>query len=247
MANAETGVGVVNRILEGAAHLLAGTPLGKPLEALAGHVRACSEAAADATRSVTFTIAAIALSAKMAKADGIVTEAEIAAFRRLFQFDPEETVHVTTVFDRARRDAAGFETYARQVAGLFGERHPVLEELLECLFQVAEADGTVHEKEVEYLAAVARIFGFAEQDFCRLMASHNATAGACCDPFHVLGVPPGADRERVRTAYHALVREHHPDKLIAAGMPRELIELATQRMAAINAAYSTIQKGWAVA
>lgn len=238
---------VVCRFLQSASAHLSGSPLGGLVDAITGHICAAAEAAADARHSVTFTIGVIALSAKMAKADGVVSDDEVAAFRRLFRFDPEELGHVMAVFDRARRDTAGFETYARQVAGLFGDRHPVLEELLECLFQIAEADGVVSESEIAYLDAVSRIFGFTEHDFARLLAAHNATTGCACDPFHVLGVTPGADQEQIRVAYRHLVREHHPDRLIAAGMPKELVDLATQRMAAINAAYDEIRKGWAMA
>jgi len=195
---------------------------------------------ADATRSVVFTIGVIALSAKLARADGRVTQAEVAAFRRLFQFDPEEEARVGRVFDLARRDTAGFEAYARQVAGLFGERDPVLVELLESLFQIAEADGAVGDEELAYLAEVARLFGFSEADFHAVAAAHHACRGCEIDPRRVLGVSTEADSDEIRRAYLRLIREHHPDRLIAQGLPPELIDQATARAAAVNAAYQLL-------
>lgn len=236
-------MGAWGKILGAAAGLFLGGPVGALLGAVAGHVvdRGRLDArVTDATRSVVFTIGVIALSAKMAGADGRVTRSEIAAFRRLFRFEPEEEAHVGRVFDHARRDTLGFEAYARQLVGLFGERDPVLVELLEALFQIAEADGEIGDAELTYLAEVARIFGFSAAEFKAVAAAHHACRGCEADPHHVLGVPPGADKDEIRGAYLRLVREHHPDRLIAQGLPPELIEQATARMAAVNAAYQAL-------
>ena len=62
------------------------------------------------------------------------------------------------------------------------------------------------------------------------------------DPYIVLGLMPGADRAEVRRVYRLLVAEHHPDRLIAKGVPEELIDVATARMQAINQAYNQIIK-----
>jgi len=236
-------VDVWGKILGVAAGLALGGPLGGLIGGIAGHIvdRGCRETRpTDATRSVVFTIGVIALSAKMARADGRVTASEVAAFRRLFQFDPEEETHVGRVFDLARRDTAGFEAYARQVAGLFGERDPVLVELLEALFQIAEADGVIGDEELAYLAEVARLFGFDEVDFHAVAAAHHACRGCEADPRRVLGVSAEADSDEIRRAYMRLIREHHPDRLIAQGLPPELIDQATARAAAVNAAYQAL-------
>lgn len=246
-------MGFWGKILGGAAGLLIGGPIGGLIGALAGHAVdrqyavTVGEAPQDATQSVAFTIGVIALSAKMAKVDGTVTGAEVAAFRRLFRFDPEDMEQVGYVFDLARRDPAGYEAYARQVAVLFGDRHPVLEELLECLFLLGEADGELHDEEIRYLYDVARIFGFSDAEFRTLLAAHRAAAGEEDDPYIVLGVTPDMKTEEIRGVYRRLAREHHPDRLIAAGMPKEFIDQATSKMAAINAAYDRIVKDRATA
>lgn len=234
------------KILGGAAGFAIGGPLGALLGAAAGHavdrMRDGDAEPADGTRSIAFTIGVVVLSAKMAKADGIVTRVEVDTFKRLFHVPPEEMGNVGRVFDLARRDMAGFEVYANQISCLFTPRDPVLEELLESLLRIAEADGEVHENEVEYLRAVAAIFGFGEDDFRRIMAEHCVTCSRSADPYTVLGVPPGAGAAEVKAAYRRLVQEHHPDRLVAQGLPQEFIDLATDRLAAVNAAYAAIQK-----
>ncbi|NYZ11870.1 DnaJ domain-containing protein [Azospirillum sp. RWY-5-1] len=239
------------KILGGAAGLLTGGPIGILLGTLAGHAvdrkrdgeEASADADGDATQSIAFTIGVIVLAAKMAKSDGTVKRVEVDTFMRLFHAEPEELGNVGYVFDLARRDAAGFEPYARQIAGLFGPAHPVLEDLLESLILIAEADDVMHDAELDYLHTLATIFGFSEADFARLVSGHRITHGdSSCDPYTVLGLPCGAEEEAVRAAYRRLAREHHPDRLIAQGLPPEFIEVATDRMAAINAAYDRIMK-----
>ena len=231
------------KLVGGAAGLALGGPLGALLGAIAGHVydttrAAPADAAADPTKQIGFTIAVIALGAKLAKADGVVTEDEIRAFRRVFKVAPEETQNVARVFNLARKSVHGYEPYARQVAGMFADNPVVLEELLGCLFYIAQADGTVADAEIDYMQNVAHIFGFSDADFARLRAEHIGADKA--DPYSVLGIGHDADDDAVKFAYRKLVRENHPDTLIAQGMPEEFIEVANDKLAAINAAYDKI-------
>ncbi|MGF7175603.1 TerB family tellurite resistance protein [Azospirillum doebereinerae] len=252
------------KILGGAAGFAIGGPLGALLGALAGHAvdqlsdgrlsdgccgtPSTGEAAKGdepdpATQTIAFTIGVIALAAKMARADGVVKRVEVDTFKRLFRVPPEELDNVGRVFDLARRDTHGFEEYARQIADLFEDRHAVLEELLDSLLMIAEADDELHETEVAYLRAVAHIFGFADAEFERILAGHHLAGESDeTDPYHVLGIPRAADDAAVKTAHRRLVREHHPDLLVAQGMPQEFIDLATQKIALINAAYDRIRK-----
>jgi len=232
------------KIIGGAAGFALGGPLGALLGGLAGHVadRFSGEVAApeDGTQQIAFTIGVIALSAKMAKADGRVTRDEVQVFRQLFHVPEEEVANVGRVFDLARRDAAGFETYARQIARLFEEGSPVLEDLLHSLFRIAKADGVVHPAELEYLQQVADIFGLDESRFAALKAMHVAPDGN--DPYAILGVAPDSGMDAIKSAYRKLVREHHPDRLIAQGVPQEFVDLATGKLARINEAYDEISR-----
>jgi DnaJ like chaperone protein len=191
-------------------------------------------------RSLAFTIGMIALGAKMAKADGIVTGDEVAAFMEVFHVSGEELKNVARVFNLAKQDVAGFDAYARQVGRLFANQPQVLEDVVDGLFHIAKADGRLDEREHDYLERVASIFGFGERDFVRIKARHIFPPKD--DPYVILGIEPGLSDEEVKSRYRKLVRANHPDRHIAAGVPPELIDIATKRLAAINAAYRVIAR-----
>jgi DnaJ like chaperone protein len=188
-------------------------------------------------RTVAFTIAVIALGAKMAKADGRVTHDEIAAFRQLFVIPPGEEKNVAHVYNLARGETAGFEAYARQLGRMFGDRPAVLRDLLEGLVVIAAADGAYHPEEAEFLGEIARIFGVAEPEFRAIRARYLPGEH---DPWAALGLTPQASAEEVKRRYRALVRALHPDRMIGRGVPEEARKLAEARLAAVTAAYGEI-------
>ena len=221
------------RINDALAALAAGEGLSAVFDRLRGSRMATPE------RSVGFTIAVIALGAKMAKADGQVTRNEVMAFRRLFTVPPEEEANAARVFDLARQDVAGFDAYAQKIAAIFpDESRQTLIDLLEGLFTIAMADGEYHPNEDAFLAEVAQIFGLGEPCFRSLRA--RFVEGAPRDPYDVLGVAHGAALPKVRAAWKQAVRDSHPDRLIARGVPPEAVELASRRMIDINAAWDEI-------
>jgi len=217
--------------------LAVGGPLGALLGAVAGHV-VIDRALQDS--EVVFTIALIALSAKMAKADGEVSQSEIRAFEEVFQIPPGEARNVERVYKVAQQDVAGFEAYAKQVARIYQNKPAVLEDVIDALFHIAKADGHVHPQELDYLRTVADIFGFSEIEFARIRASHLGQEKG--DPYLVLGITPDISDEDLKKAYRRLVRENHPDTLIARGVPAELVTIANEKLAAINVAYDRIAK-----
>ncbi|MHA1189321.1 MAG: TerB family tellurite resistance protein [Alphaproteobacteria bacterium] len=196
-------------------------------------------ASGEVRRDVAFTIAMIALSAKMAKADGIVTQDEVRAFREIFQIPKGEERNVSRVYDMAKQGIGGFDSYARDVAGMFVDEPAVLEDILDGLFHIAKADTVIHEGELAYLEQVATIFGFDALAFNRIKGRH-ALDGAN-DPYVVLGADPDWDTATLRRHYLDLVTQNHPDRLIARGVPEEFIRIANDRLAAINAAWETIE------
>jgi DnaJ like chaperone protein len=240
----------IGRLLAHARELRFSGPLGALIEHMASHLShrpdgGSEKSGADPRRSVAFTIAVIALGAKMARADGEVTREEIAAFGEVFQVPPGEEEHVRLVFDLARRSMLGFETYARQVGRMFAADRAVLENLLGGLFHIALADGRLSPAEDAYLAEVARHFGCDERDYARLRAHHvGDKEGGEENPFAILGLMPGASPREIRAAYRRLVRASHPDLAIARGLPPECVALATARAARINAAYDRLARAW---
>ncbi len=235
--------GIWGKIIGGVSGFALGGPLGALVGAVAGHAvdrLRSDDGEGDQARQTAFTVAVIALSAKMAKADGQVTRDEIDAFREVFHVPPAEVKNVGRIFDLARKDARGFEPYARQVARMFASNPAVLEELLDALFHIAKADKVMHPSELDYLKSVAGIFNFSENEFERIRAGHLGADAA--DPYTVLGVSHNADEAEIRAAWRKLIRENHPDSLIAQGMPQDFIDVANDKMAAINGAWDAVQR-----
>jgi DnaJ like chaperone protein len=192
-------------------------------------------------RDAAFTLALIALAAKMAVADGAVTASEERAFKATVEISHGHEEQVARVFNLAKQDVAGYDFYARKVMRFFRESPETLEHVLDSLFYIATADGLVHDAELEYLRSVSDIFGFDDVRFTQL-ASQHVVLEAGIDPYAVLGLAPNADPAEIRRVYRRLVAEHHPDRLIAKGVPEDLIDVATARMKAINLAYQALTK-----
>ena len=211
----------------------AGMLLGGPLGALAGAVAGGAielgvrRAGTRDAKRVAFTIAAIALAAKMARADGEASAAEFATFQRLFHVDTKESDNARRFYDLAKQSMAGFEAYADQAASLLGAGSPVLEDLLDALWLIAAVDG-FHGAEIAYLDAVATRLGFDPVMAAQIRARHMTLAAD--DPWAILGVDPGANAATLRIAYHALVKQYHPDRHVADGVPVEFIRVTDARV-----------------
>jgi DnaJ like chaperone protein len=190
-------------------------------------------------KDIGFTIAVIALSAKMAKADGVVSPLELKAFADVFRYSPEEARNVERVFDMAKQDTAGYEAYADQIAGLLKDDRKLLQHVLEGLMHVGTADGVLHPQEDEFLKSVATRFGFSDSEY-RFFRARFVVDNA--NPYDALRLTPEASDAEVKAQYRKLVRDNHPDRLMANGVPAEFIELATRKLAAINDAYDIIAR-----
>jgi len=205
-------------------------------------------------QQATFTMGVVVLGAKMAKTAGPITRAKIDAFKRAFQVNPAQEASIGKLFDRARTSAEGYEPYAFQLAQMFRNQPTVLEEILSGLFIVAAADATgISPPEARFLKQVAYIFNYGPDDFMRIAARsgvrlpsedairehRRATAS---EPFAILGLADNASNEQIKTAYRDLIRKHHPDKLVAEGLPPEFVANATEKMKRINAAYDSVCK-----
>ena len=231
------------KIIGGAAGLALGGPIGAILGVLAGHGAdklVEHSGRPGGTKQIAFTTAVIVLGAKMAKADGVVTRDEVEAFKQVFRVPPEDMKGVGRLFDIAKKNAQGYEPYARQMGRLFKEEPAVLEQLLDALFHIAKADDQYHPDERAFLRRVAELLGFDAAAFDRIEAKH--TVRPADDPYAILGVTRGASDDEIKTAYRKLIRENHPDRLVAQGLPTEFIDQATQEMAKINAAYDAVEK-----
>lgn len=188
---------------------------------------------------VGFTAAVVGLGAKLAKADGRVSDDEVMMFSRVFQTAPEDAANVRRVFNLAQQTVRGYESYARKIARKYGNRPCLLEGVLDGLFMIATADGVVTDDELAYLQTVSETFGFDAATFRRIKASHLGAERD--DPYHVLGVPHDADFSVIRIAYRRLMADNHPDRVVQNGAPREFEATAHDKAAAITSAYARIR------
>jgi DnaJ like chaperone protein len=234
------------KLAAAAAGLSIGGPIGTLLGGVAGqYTNDRDQEHVPAEDQVAFTIGVIALGAKMGKADGVVTTDEVNAFKEVFKVPEGEIKNVARIYNLSRQYVAGYEAYAEQLAAMFKGNRKLLEDVLEGLFHIAWADNRLDPREEQFLAQVAKRFGFTDTEFSYINARHVLAEQR--NPYHVLGVTPSISDDELRSHYRTLIADNHPDKLIARGVPKEFIAIATKKAAAINEAFDTIAKERGVA
>jgi len=187
-----------------------------------------------------FAISLIVLSAKLSKADGQVSKEEIAAIKDKLKIPKSEMSQVGKIFNKAKEESTGYEDYAEQIAEIFRNNINVLEEVINILFYVAEADGNVSKSEEIMIEDIARIFGLSTSQYDGIKESRKSSDKL--NPYLVLESSPNDDLQTIRKRYLKLSKEHHPDLLMSKGVPEEMIAESKNKMRAINAAWDQIQK-----
>ena len=190
-------------------------------------------------KTIGFTIAVIALSAKMAKADGLVKPEEVRAFKQIFHIPESEEKNASRVFNLARQDVHGFKTYAKQIAKMLSSNKKMLEYLTEGLLHIATSDGEYNSAEDLFVEEVAKIFAIEPSVLGTLKSRYIQSDES--NPYTVLGASPSWTVEKIKSHWKTLVLESHPDRLTARGLPKEAINLANCRLVAINKAWSKIK------
>ena len=234
---------VWGKFIVSAAGFALGGPIGALIGVVAGHaldkIKAKHKLPEEhALKQIGFTVGVIVLSAKMAKADGKVTKEEIIAFKNKISVPEKEIKNVARLWDQAKKTTDGFEVYAQQICKLLGKNSSVLEELLNLLIIIAKADGKITEPEILYLKQVSVIFGFSIEKFERI---YSSSLGKTSDPYQILGVTRDTPILEIKNKWKILATNHHPDRLIAQGLPIDFIEKTTHRLQEINNAWDIIK------
>src|SRR4026208_2139909 len=193
-----------------------------------------------ADNEVPFTVGVIALSAKMAKADGIITRDEVKAFKEAFRVSDGEIKQVARIFNLAKEDVTGYEAFAEDLVNVFKGNRELLEDVLEGLFHIAKADEMLHPQEEQFLRNVAKRFGLTDTEFNYIKARYVVATER--NPYDVLGVDPSVSKDELESRYRKLIADNNPDKLLGRGVPQEFVTTANKRVAAIDAAYDAILK-----
>ena len=231
------------KIFGGTSGFVVGGPLGGLLGIFAGHAidkfnrKKLPESIA--VKQVNFTIGVIALSAKMAKADGIVSDQELDAFKKGLIINQNELKNVEKVWNFAKQSVHGFESYAKQLAKLFKPSSSILENLIHLLFSIAKSDGQITVKEIKFLRKVSDIFGFNEKKFNLLKEIYSNNDN---DPYTVLQSNINDPIDIINNRRIYLLKKHHPDVLIAKGQPLEFVEKNNHYVKMINKSWEYIKK-----
>ena len=187
-----------------------------------------------------FALSLIILSAKLSKADGRVSKEELIAVKEKLQIPDSEIDQVAKIFNKAKDESTGYEPYAKQISEIFKGNQNVLEEVINILFYIAEADGHVSNEEESMIANIAFIFGLSQNQYQSIKETRKSSDKL--NPYIVLESQPTDDLKSIRKKYIKLSKEHHPDLLISKGVPIEVINESKNKMRAINAAWDQIQK-----
>ena len=231
------------KIFGGTGGFFIGGPLGGLLGVFAGHAidKFTSKKLPEsiAVRQVNFTIGVIALSAKMAKADGIVSSQELDAFKKGLIINQDELHNVERVWNLAKQSVLGFDSYAKQLAKLFKPRSTILENLIHLLFTIAKSDGEITNQETEFLKKVSNIFGFDEKKFLFFKEIYLNDKN---DPYAILlsNINDSIDVINQRRIF--LLKKHHPDILISKGQPIEFVEKNNHYVKMINKSWEYIKR-----
>ena len=234
------------KIFGGTSGFLAGGPLGGLLGVFAGHAidkinnRKLPEKVA--VKQINFTIGVIALSAKMAKADGVVSNQELEAFRKNLIINHNELKNVERIWNLAKQSVHGFESYTKQLAKLFKPKSLILENLIHLLFIIAKSDGQITANEKEFLSKVSNIFGFDQKKFDLLSDIYSEFEN---NPYSILQVDKNETLEEISKKRIYLLKKHHPDILISKGQPLEFIEKNNHYVKMINKSWDYIKKNHA--
>ena len=231
-------------LIGGMIGLSLGGPFGMLLGSLLGgkisRARSGARMGSFAQPQQVFALSLIVLSAKLSKADGQVSREELIAVKDKLKIPDNELDQVGKIFNKAKEESQGYEPYAQQIAQIYRGNLNVLEEVINVLFYIAEADGNVSTSELEMIESISEIFGLSNVQFESIKESRKLSEKS--NPYIILESNPNDDIQSIRKKYIKLSKEHHPDLLISKGVPKEVIEESKKKMRAINSAWDQVQK-----
>jgi len=249
-------MGWFGKITFGTLGLFLGGPLGAIAGAAMGHLLVDkginAGLAIDSTREprlgqaeqtqATYFISLFSILGKLSKIDGAVTREEIAVVDGFINGLPmadREKQFARQIFNEAKDSRYSIEDFAHQLYQTTGAQPTLLLSFLDLLFQIAAADGKFHPAEEAALKKIKDIFNISDKQFEDIKAVYFKEFDRY---YKMLNCNPESSNEEIKTNYKKLVKEFHPDKIIAKGLPEEFIEFASKRFQEIHESYEKIRQ-----
>ncbi len=257
------------KVLGGAFGFMLGGPLGALMGAALGHsfdkglsgLDDDAIAPGDQQRvQMAFFTATFSTMGHIAKADGAVTRDEIDLAQSVMtqmNLAPDMRRAAVNLFEQGKRDDFPLDDVIEQFRRECTRRQNLMRMFIEIQVQAAYADGELHAAEDRLLLHICRLLGFHEQVYRQIEALARASLGGGAggrqygrqpaaavsigDAYQLLGVTEHSSSAEIKKAYRRLMSQHHPDKLVAKGLPEEMIKLATEKTQKIREAYDLIK------
>ena len=250
------------KLAGGAFGFMMGGPLGVLLGVVFGHQfdkgikRQQQSGTVTEQTQLAFFTAAFAVMGRVAKSDGRVSESEIGHARRIMEqmsLNDEQKEAAIKLFYEGKNDGFDLDGVLAQFRHECHRSTNLMRFFLEIQIMTAMADGVLHENERELLISIAEKLGFSRTLFDHLLhVAQGFSSGApgsappakeqIDEAYDLLGVKPKDSDAEVKKAYRRLMNQHHPDKLVARGMPEEMIKLATTKSQEIRQAYELVKQ-----
>ena len=188
-------------------------------------------------------ITIFSLSAKMAKADGHVSEEEINALQHLMReelkLDVDGQNAAIKIFREAKSSYKTFEDFAQEYYNAFSYDREQLLMIVDILFIVAAADGIYHANEEQIMLSIFRIFNLSMDEYQQTKSRFFEDTDKY---YKILNCTKNDSPETIKRSYRKLAAEYHPDKVVSKGLPEEFIDFAKKKFQEIQSAYEAIRK-----
>lgn len=210
----------------------------------------------NALRQTVFIETLFLAMGKLAKADGRVSDDEVAHVELVMQklgMTVERRLQAIALFTRGTDPAFDVVATCSRFMSVCGRTRNLTQVLLVYLIIMAVADGRFDSAEKATLGDIAARLGYDSTAFQHLMSmvlnqSHFSAsqpvnpAAALDDAYKALGVTAANSDAEIKRAYRKLISQYHPDKLIGQGLPEDMVAMATEKAKEIQLAYDLIEK-----
>ena len=245
-------MGIIGKVIGGTIGFALGGPLGAVAGAAFGHafdtpqsswqqIPGRTTASASEEAQFTFFMGAFSMLAKLARADGRITQAEVDSIENFMlhdlNLDPQSRRVAINIFHTAADSSESFESFAHQFYTQFHNQPQLLELMVDILLRVATSDGGMKANEERFIEAAVSIFKISRDRYQALRARYTNDLDK---HYAVLKLDPQASDAEVKKSYRQLVAEFHPDKIASKGLPEEFTRFAAEKFHEIQAAYESI-------